>query len=187
MDLVLFGIQGSGKGTQAKKLVTEFGYASFEAGGELRRIKASGTPLGNEVASYIDVGKLVPHAIIIRVVKEFILVCAQEKQILFDGIPRDVDQMRDFDVIMKEARRVFCCAHIALTEEVAFQRIRMRASAEGRIDDADEGKIRQRMQIFQEQTMPVIDAYRRQGKVKDIDGDGTVEEVYARLKEALSL
>lgn len=186
MDLVLFGIQGCGKGTQAKKLAAESGYRLFEAGGELRKIKASGTVLGKEVASYIDVGKLVPHAIIIQVVKEAILRYPKEQQILFDGIPRDLPQMRDFDVIMTDVGRGFRCVHIFLPEEVAFRRIVGRAKVEGRTDDADEGKIRQRMQIFQEQTMPVIDEYRRQGKIKDIDGDGTVEEVYARLKEAIT-
>ena len=72
MDLVLFGIQGSGKGTQAKRLATEKGYEIFEAGGALRKISASGTSLGEKVKSFIDVGKLVPHEIIMDVLKEAI-------------------------------------------------------------------------------------------------------------------
>ena len=70
MDLVFFGIQGSGKGTQAKTLAEEFGYYIFEAGGELRKIKASGTELGELVKKYIDNGELVPFEIIMEVVNE---------------------------------------------------------------------------------------------------------------------
>lgn len=187
MDLVLFGIQGCGKGTQAKKLAAEFSFDIFEAGGELRKIKASGTALGNEVASYIDGGRLVPHEIIIRVVRESVRNHKKERYLLFDGIPRDFDQMRDFDAIMVQAERTFRCVHITLSQELAFERIVGRAKTEGRTDDADEGKIRQRMRIFQEQTIPVIEEYRRRGVLIDVEGDGTVDEVYGSLKEALGL
>src|SRR6185295_10510811 len=99
MDLVFFGIQGSGKGTQAKKLAAEFGYDIFEAGGELRKIAASGSELGKTVKNYIDEGHLVPHEIIMEVVKEAIGKRPKDQKILFDGIPRDDNQMRDFDAI----------------------------------------------------------------------------------------
>jgi adenylate kinase family enzyme len=121
MDLVLFGIQGSGKGTQAKRLAAEFGFDIFEAGGELRKIAASGSELGNTVKSYIDQGHLVPHEIIMQVVKEAIAARPKATKILFDGIPRDTDQMRDFDAIMKDAGRDFRCTEILLDKEQALQ------------------------------------------------------------------
>ena len=105
MDLVLFGIQGSGKGTQAKRLATEKGYEIFEAGGALRKISASGTSLGEKVKSFIDVGKLVPHEIIMDVLKEAIASQPKDQKILFDGVPRDLDQMRDFILIMEKLGR----------------------------------------------------------------------------------
>ncbi len=186
MDLVLFGVQGSGKGTQAKRLAAEYGCDIFEAGGELRRIKASGTELGREVASFIDVGKLVPHEIIMRVVEEAVLARPPEQKILFDGIPRDRDQMRDFDAIMGGAGREFRCVHIVLDPEEGLRRILGRAQAEGRTDDLEEGVIRKRMATFQEKTVPVIEEYRRRGNMIEVDGRGTMDDVYERLKALLA-
>ena len=200
MDLVIFGIQGSGKGTQAKKLAEEFGYDIFEAGGELRRIADSGSGsaaprtelrsgtggLGAEVKSYIDAGKLVPHAIIMRVVAEAIRARPKTRKLLFDGIPRDRDQMRDFTEIMRKIGREFRCIHITLDPEAGIERILKRAKIEGRADDAQEETIRKRMRIFTEKTLPVIECFASEGKVTEVDGKGTTEEVYARLKRAVS-
>ena len=185
MDLVLFGIQGSGKGTQAKRLCAEFGFEQFEAGGELRKIAASGSDLGKTVKSYIDVGKLVPFAIIMQVVKEAILARPKTQKILFDGIPRDAEQMRSFDQIMAEVGRDFRCIEITLTEEEGVRRILGRAKVEGRKDDADEAVIRRRMKTFFEKTKPVIERYKVESKLTEVDGRGTVEEVYEGVKEIL--
>ena len=186
VDLLLFGIQGSGKGTQAKRLAAEFGYDIFEAGGELRKIAASGSELGKTVSSYIDKGNLVPFEIIIRVVKEAILARPKGQKILFDGIPRDLDQMREFDRIMREVGRKFFCIELLIPEEVAIARLLGRAKAEGRVDDTSEEFIRRRLQIFLEKTRPVIREYAKRGNMKQIDGIGSVEEIYERLKKALS-
>lgn len=186
MDLVLFGIQGSGKGTQAKKLCDEFGYEQFEAGGELRKIAASGSELGNTVRSYIDAGHLVPHEIIMKVVQEAVHARPKDQKILFDGIPRDLDQMRDFDAIMKEAGRDFRCIHILLTREQGIERILGRAKAEGRKDDSDVSIVTRRMDTFEEKTKPVIEAYRSQGKVMEIDGNRNIEQVYADIANIAS-
>jgi len=185
MDLVFFGIQGSGKGTQAKMLAADFDYYQFEAGGELRSMAASGTELGNTVKSYIDEGHLVPFEIIMQVVKEAIFAQSTDQKIIFDGIPRDEDQMKAFDEIMKEAGREFKCVEIKITEEEAFNRILGRAKKEGREDDADEEKIRRRMGLFLEKTMPVINQYKDKGKMIEVDGVGSIDEVYVSLKEAL--
>lgn len=187
MDLVVFGIQGSGKGTQAKRLCSDFGYEYFEAGGELRKIAAGGTELGKTVASYIDVGKLVPHEIIMRVVEDAIRRRHKDQHILFDGIPRDLDQQRDFDAVMGKLGREFRCLEIVFDPEEGVQRILGRAKMEGRKDDASEATIRKRMALFTEKTRPVIDAYRAQGKVTDIDGRGNVEETYERILAVLRL
>lgn len=185
MDIVLFGIQGSGKGTQARKLAEEFGYSIFEAGGELRSIAASSTELGKIVRSYVNEGNLVPHEIIMRVVYEAVLARAKDQRILFDGVPRDLDQMRDFDRIMRDAKRSFRCIHLQVNEEEAFQRLLRRSGMEKRTDDASTEKIRRRMDIFGEKTLPVIGAYRQRGNMISVDGDGTIDEVYGRLRDAV--
>lgn len=185
MDLVFFGIQGSGKGTQAKKLAAEFGYDIFEAGGELRKIAASGSQLGETVKSYIDQGHLVPHEIIMQVVKEAIAKRPKTTHILFDGIPRDDAQMRDFDQILKGAGREFRCVHFLLDAAESEKRILGRAKHEGRADDANTEIIKRRMQTFQDKTVPVIEAYKKRGMVTEVDAGGSVEEVYEALKSAV--
>jgi adenylate kinase len=186
MDLVLFGIQGSGKGTQAQRLCRELGYYLFEAGGELRAIAASGTELGETVKSYIDVGKLVPFAIIMQVVREAIVAQPPDQRILFDGIPRDEDQMRAFDAIMQDVGRAFRCIQILLDEAEAVQRILGRAAEQGRADDADETIIRKRMDTFRSKTLPVIQAYAQQGKLSEVDGSGGMDEVYERITHTVN-
>lgn len=186
MDLVLFGVQGSGKGTQAKRLAADFGYEIFEAGGELRKIAASSSELGTKVKSFIDAGHLVPHEIIMQVVKEAILKRPKSQKLLFDGIPRDRDQMRDFDSVMHEAGRDFRCVQILLSEDEALARIFGRAKHEGRADDANEDIIKRRIETFKTKTIPVIEAYRRAGSMVDIDGTGSVEKVYEELRRAIS-
>jgi adenylate kinase len=185
MDLVLFGIQGSGKGTQAKRLCAEFGYDYFEAGGELRKIAGSGSELGKTVKSYIDVGKLVPFKIIMQVVREAISARPKDQKILFDGIPRDLDQMREFNRIMAEVGRDFRCMEITLSEEEGVKRILGRAKIEGRKDDADEATIRRRMRTFYERTKPVIEEYKTVGKLIEVDGRGTVDDVYEDIRRKL--
>lgn len=182
MDLVLFGIQGSGKGTQARKLAEEFGYSIFETGAELRTIAATNTQLGQTIKSFIDRGHLAPLAMVMQVVKEAILARPKDQKILFDGIPRDLQQMSEFNAIMREAGRDFRCIQLTLNDDSAFERIRGRAQAEGRADDANEEFVRRRMGIFKEQTLPVIDQYRRNGKMTDIDGNRSIDDVYADLR-----
>lgn len=182
MDLVFFGIQGSGKGTQAKMLARDFGYDIFEAGGELRKIARSDSMLGKEVKSYIDQGHLVPHQIIMKVVAEAISARPSQTHILFDGIPRDHDQMVDFDAIMKKAGRDFICIHFLLNADAATKRIIGRAKAEGRADDANTEIIMRRMKTFTEKTVPVIETYRQKGLVTNIDASRSVEDVYEHLK-----
>lgn len=186
MDIVLFGIQGSGKGTQARKIAAEFGYDIFETGAELRKIIASESDLGKTAASFMDKGNLVPLSLVMQVTKEAVLKRTKTQKILFDGIPRDREQMQAFDAMMEDVGRPFRCLHILLSEEEALRRILGRAQVEGRIDDSNEAYIRRRMEIFREKTFPVIEEYRRQGKLKDIEGGGTIEEVYNRLKSAVS-
>ncbi len=182
MDLVFFGIQGSGKGTQAKKLAAECGYEIFEAGGELRKIASSGSELGTTVKSYIDEGHLVPHEIIMQVVETAIAARPKSTKILFDGIPRDEVQKKDFDAIMQKAGRDFRCIHFLLDADEAEKRILGRALQEGRADDANTEIIRRRMATFTGKTLPVIESYTSAEKVDEIRADRGVEEIYAELK-----
>ncbi len=185
MDLLLFGIQGSGKGTQAKRLAAEHGYHIFEAGGELRRIAATDTELGHKVTSYIDHGHLVPFEIIMEVVRTAVSAHPLTEPLLFDGIPRDMDQKKAFDEMMQELGRDFRCIELKVDEEQALERVQQRAAEQGRADDANPEFIRRRMGLFHEKTEPVINEYRSAGKVTDVNGDGSMDEVFERIVAVL--
>ena len=185
MDLVLFGIQGSGKGTQAKMLADKYGYKIFEAGGELLSIASGGTELGKTVKSFIDVGRLVPHEIIMQVVKRFIENNSQNGKLIFDGIPRDGEQMRDLDAIMREEKREFRCIHFRLDEDEAVRRIVERATIQGRSDDAKEEIVRRRMDTFRTKTLPVIRDYEKRGWMEEVDGSGTIGEVRGDVEKLM--
>lgn len=184
MDLSLFGIQGCGKGTHAKMLAAEFDYDIFGAGSQLRKVALQDTEIGRVVKAHTDAGELVPLEITMDVMSRWLKDHAGRK-VIFDGIPRSMEQLDAFNKVVEASGRTLMGVHIVLTEDVAFDRIMKRAS--GRIDDATEASIRRRLQIFKETTIPVIEWYREHHEMMDIDGDAPVEEVYARIKQALAL
>lgn len=185
MNLVFFGIQGSGKGTQARKLAEECGYELFETGAALREIANEDSDFGKKVKITIDAGRHVSADIVMEVLRNAVQSCRKDTSMIFDGVPRNMDQMSPFEDVLKEAGRVFRCVELHVDEEAALKRLLERAKIEGRADDTSEEPIRRRMRLFHEKTQPVIDMYRARGLMTDVDGEGGIEEVYERLKEAV--
>jgi adenylate kinase len=185
MDIVLFGIQGSGKGTQARLLLQTFKYHYFEAGQELRNIIASGSTLGKEISSYIDNGNLVPYQIIINVTNEAIKAFDDSCPILFDGVPRDHEQMVAFDELMRTHNRQFHCIHFTLSKDEALRRIALRAHEQGRADDADPQKIEKRLSWFFEKNLPVIERYNAQGIMTEVDASRSIADVQQDLAQVI--
>lgn len=184
MDFSLFGIQGSGKGTHAKMLAAEFDYDIFGAGSQMRRVAAQDTETGRLVKQHTDTGELVPRDIIMQVTADW-LKDRPGRKVIFDGIPRSMEQMEAFNEIVTASGRSMMGVHLVLSEDKAFERIMKRAS--GRIDDATESSIRRRLHIFRETTIPVIEWYKQHHEMVEVDADGSVEEVYARMKKALAV
>lgn len=185
MDVLLFGIQGSGKGTQAKIIAQKHGYTIFEAGSALREIAHTDSDLGRTVASYIDSGHLVPFEIIMDVVGTAVQTVG-DRPMLFDGIPRDADQQKAFDRLMSEHGRDFRCIHLSLTDAVAMERIRKRAEMENRADDLSEEYVQRRIALFHEKTEPVISLYRSRGIVHDIDANASVDSIAESISTLIS-
>jgi adenylate kinase len=197
-DIILFGIQGSGKGTQARILAEQHGYSVFETGKELRRLAVEDSDLGRQVKETIEGGNLVPDELVIEIVKDFLGNVSEEDHVIFDGLPRKIGQMNMLEEILVEMGRSPLGVMIQIDDELAVSRLSSRwmSKSTGRIyssrEDAvaDVGEedayqraddtpdaIRTRLAAYHAETQPVIDWYREQGRLVEVAGDGEVENV----------
>lgn len=207
MDLVLFGMQGSGKGTQSQRIAEHCSLEVFETGGQLRRLAAEDSELGKKVKAIIESGRLVPTEVVMEIIADFFHNLPSGKSALFDGIPRSDDQKEQFDALMTKEGRSFKGLLIELSEEEALKRLTTRrlcpqcktiypAAYAGtscekdgstlvtRQDDTPEA-IRVRLDTFLEKTVPVIDAYKVEGKMLIVDGEKSIDDVTVDIKEVL--
>ncbi|MBI4127181.1 nucleoside monophosphate kinase [Candidatus Peregrinibacteria bacterium] len=207
MDLVLFGIQGSGKGTQSKMIAEKCGLDIFEAGGALRKISAEDSELGRKVKSIIEAGHLVPSEVVMEIVADFLRHLPEGTGALFDGIPRSKDQQEQFDALMEKEGREFKGLYIDLTEDQAMKRLTTRricvkckevfpayyekdkcekcgGDLITRSDDTPDA-IKIRLSTFTEKTMPVIKDYENRGKILKVNGDLPISKVSTDIIEVL--
>lgn len=208
MDILVFGIQGSGKGTQAKALSLALNLPIFEAGAELRKIALEDTVEGNEVKKIITKGQLVPPGIILLKIADFFENSAASKGVVFDGVPRSHDQAIGFDEMLNKNHRGYLAIDIELDEASAIERLQNRRICSKcsavfmpdytnaicnncggllihRADDNPES-IKTRFSKYKMETVPVIDHYRRQGKVITVDGSQAVIDVTKDIFNQLS-
>ena len=185
MNLIFFGIQGSGKGTQAKLLAENHGFEIFETGGELRKLAKEDSALGLKVKSIIESGNLVPTEVVMEIVENF-LNNAQSERIIFDGIPRNLEQSEMLRSLLKNHNIEYTAVHFTLSEEEALKRLMKRAEIEGRADDNEES-IKTRIGIFYEKTVPVIESVSENGNFIEIDASQTIDKVNDSLTAKLGL
>ena len=181
MNLILFGIQGSGKGTQAKILAERFNLAICEAGSQLRAIASQDSELGKKVKSLIEAGKLVPDEIIIEIVKNFIEKTEPGKNILFDGIPRRDIQKVALNELLKKTDREYIAIFIDVPEEEVLKRLISR----GRNDD-NELSIKTRLKSYFDETLPLIKEYENLGKLIRVNGFQNIEKVAEEISNSIS-
>lgn len=184
MNLIFFGIQGSGKGTQAKLLAEKLGYQIFETGGELRKLAKEESELGKKVKETIEAGHLVSSELVLEIVRNFIKN-ADKTKIIFDGIPRNQDQYDSFMGILKEFELQYTAIHFKLEKDEAMKRLFKRAEIEGRADDNEES-IKRRIDIFYNDTLPIITNFEKEGHLIEVDASPTVEEIYQDLTSRLN-
>ncbi len=174
MDILLFGIQGSGKGTQAQLLSEKFGFSIFETGAELRKIRSEDSGLGSAIREIIDRGDLVPNAIVMDIVAHFLEGISAETPILFDGIPRSLKQKESLDALLSSRDRTVHGIFLSVPRDEAIVRMLER----GREDDT-RMVIERRLQNYEMETLPVIESYEAEGKLTRVEGINAVDRVFA--------
>ena len=185
-NLILFGPPGSGKGTQSDRLVEKYGLIHLSTGNLLREEIANKTPLGIEAKKFIDHGQLVPDEVVIAMVDSFFDKHKKANGFLFDGFPRTVAQAQALDRLLA-LKKTDIAVVLALdfTEAELINRLLNRGKTSGRSDDSDENVIKKRFAVYTNETSPVADYYKKQRKFKSIQGEGSVDEINAALRQAI--
>lgn len=185
INLILFGPPGAGKGTQAQLLEKKYELTHISTGDILRGAIAAGTPLGVQAKEFMDKGQLVPDEMVIGIIQEFIRAHRDVKGFIFDGFPRTRPQAVKLDQMLHdEGTMINAVLLLSVEKEELVQRLLQRAKLEGRADDKEE-VIENRIQVYHEQTAPVASHYNGSGKLFQINGLGTVDEIFQRLQEVI--
>ncbi len=184
MRLLIMGPPGAGKGTQAAILCDRIGIPHISTGDLFRANLAQGTPLGQEAKKYMDAGEYVPDSVTNGMVRERLKSQDSANGFLLDGYPRTVAQVAELDGMLGGKGLDKVIELTADTDEVVARLIN-RAAEQGRADDTEE-IIRHRLDVYTEQTAPLTALYASRGQLIKVDGLGSVEEVTARISDALS-
>lgn len=182
MRIILFGPPGSGKGTQAARLCKAWGLPQISTGDMLREAVRRGTPTGREAKEYMDRGALVPDEVMTRVVEERLSQADCAGGFLLDGFPRTLAQARALEEsLSKRGQAVDAVVSLLVEEEEVVRRM----AGRGRDDDSEE-VIRNRLKVFRKETEPLTRFYQARGKLLEVLGVGTVEEITERIQAALA-
>ncbi|TMC28453.1 MAG: adenylate kinase [Chloroflexi bacterium] len=184
-DLVLLGPPGSGKGTQAARLTAKYRIPQIATGDILRAAVDAGTPLGQQVKAYLDRGELVPDSLVVDIIRHRLAEPDSKQGFILDGFPRTVPQAQALDALLSELQRPLdAVLYLQVDRRSLLDRLSHRAAVDQRSDDRPE-IIAHRIDVFLEQTAPLIDYYRQQSKLRLIDGTRPPEEVAAAIDEVL--
>jgi adenylate kinase len=185
LDVLLLGVQGSGKGTQAKRIASEYGLAHIATGDILRAAMADGSELGRRVKPIYDAGELVPDDLMIDLIRERLQAPDTEDGFILDGFPRTMPQADALDEMLGEIGRPLSVVfELQVPDEVAIDRLSKRAVEEGRPDDTPEA-IAKRIDLYHRETEPLVSHYRLAGNLVGIHGDRSEHDVFAEIQDAL--
>lgn len=185
MRIVLLGAPGSGKGTQAAILTEALAVPHISTGVLLRQAVADQTELGKQAQDIMERGELVPDPLMLALIKERLNQADAKPGFILDGYPRNLSQAEALDKVLDElAAPVEHAVFIDVDPEQIVARLEKRAELEKRSDDTPE-VVRNRLRVYQQQTAPVVDYYRQQGKLHGLNGSGSIDEINARIMAAL--
>ncbi|MFY7757872.1 MAG: adenylate kinase [Flavobacterium stagni] len=182
LNLILFGPPGAGKGTQSEKLIAKYNLSHISTGDLLRAERASGTELGNLANDFISKGELVPDAVVIGMVKNFMVSHSEAAGFIFDGFPRTIPQAEALDVMLQDFEAsISVVLGLEVEEDELVKRLLLRGQSSGRVDDQDENTIRNRFQEYQNKTLPLAGFYGGQNKYVGVQGIGEIDVIFSSL------
>jgi adenylate kinase len=185
VNLLVLGPQGSGKGTQAKRISAEYGVPHVSTGDIFRAAIADGSELGRRVGPILAAGALVPDDLTVSLIRERLAAPDAREGFVLDGFPRTIVQAEALDEMLAETGQALdAVLFFDLDDGVATERLRGRALEEGRDDDTP-AVIAHRLAVYHEQTEPVVEHYRATGKLVPLHAERTVGEVFAEIQAAL--
>lgn len=186
LNIVLFGPPGAGKGTQSERLIEHYELIHLSTGDIFRANIKGETELGLLAKQYMDQGQLVPDEVTINMLRAEVLKKPDAKGFIFDGFPRTQHQATALDELLRSmGTSINVMISLEVEEGELRERLRKRAEFSGRIDDADPAIIQNRINVYNNETAPVKSYYEVQGKLKAIDGIGSIDEITQRIYNVL--
>ncbi len=187
LNIILFGPPGSGKGTQAAKLVKKYRLIHISTGDLFRFEMGNNTPLGLKAKEYMAKGQLVPDEVTIGMLSNKVDLHPGAKGFIFDGFPRTIPQAEALDTLLKGKKsQVSALVALQVPDEEIVTRIKIRGADSGRSDDNDESIIRNRIAVYKKETEPVFDYYQKQHKSVRVNGLGTILAIFRRLCKVIN-
>ena len=185
-NIVIFGAPGSGKGTQSDLLIEHYGLEHISTGDVLRNEIKNGTELGKTAQGFIDNGQLIPDDLMVSILaKKYDEFGRGHKGVIFDGFPRTIPQAEALKAMLNErGDKVAAMIELDVPEDELMKRLILRGQQSGRADDNEE-TIKKRLIVYHSQTQPLIEWYKQEGLHHHIDGLGTLERIFADIKNVI--
>jgi adenylate kinase len=186
VNLLVLGPQGAGKGTQGKRIADDYGIPHIATGDMFRQAIAAGSEIGKRVEPILTAGELVPDELTVALIRERLTDESARRGFVLDGFPRNLVQAEALDAMLDDiGRELDAVLYFDVPDEVGFERMLKRAEVENRPDDTP-AVIRRRLEIYHQETEPVVEHYRATGKLVPLHAAHSIEDVYKEIQHALS-
>lgn len=182
-NIVIFGAPGAGKGTQSDKIIEKYGLGHISTGDVLRNEIKNNTELGKTAKQFIDQGQLIPDSLMVDILASVYDSFGKEHEgVIFDGFPRTIPQAEALKQMLAErGHGIAAMIELFVPEDELMSRLILRGQQSGRSDDNEE-TIRKRLDVYHNQTAPLIDWYEKEGLHHHVDGLGTIDEIFGRIE-----
>lgn len=184
MNIIIFGSPGAGKGTQAEIIAADYGLSHLSSG-QLSRQMLNNKQLGKKIKNYMDKGILIPNAIIIKIVEDYIEKNKEVPGFIFDGYPRNLGQAKELDYLAKKNHaKIDLVINLKLEQEEALKRILKRGKNSGRSDD-NLKTIETRLKVYKKMTEPILDYYRKNNRLQEVDGKQSITKIAKEIRKII--